>query len=150
MCENKDILKEFSLILRMGKIESGPPLSTILGNIGINTVKVVKELLESTQMLPDYFLLEVKIIVYFDKTYIFSIIKKKNIKFPFSLLSSNLKIFFFDVNIMIENLYYIFYEISDFNNELFLFMILFKNRILNINNNNIFYFLNQIDNLFYN
>src|SRR6266498_1708676 len=115
MCENKNILKEFSLILRMGKIESGPPLSTILGNIGINTVKLVKELLENTQLLPDYFLLEVKIIVYFDKTYIF-LIREPSIALFLRLVafkkeltiktSGGLKFFVVDA-VKIEDLYLI-------------------------------------------
>ena len=77
----------------------------------------------------------------------FSVIKK-NKKFPLSFLSTSLKNFFFDSNFFIENLYYIFNEIRS-NDEIFLFMILFKNYILNINNNNIFYFLNQVDNIFF-
>lgn len=70
---DKDIIKTFSIGLRMGKIEAGPPLSTILGNIGINTVKFCKELNEFTKTLPFYFLLEVKIFVYVDKTYTFTV-----------------------------------------------------------------------------
>jgi len=67
----KDVVKFFSIGLRMGKIEAGPPLSTILGNVGINTVKFCKELNEFTKDLPFYFLLEVKIYIYADKTYKF-------------------------------------------------------------------------------
>ena len=70
---NQEIIKTFSLNLRMGIIESGPPLSTILGNFGINTVKFCKELNEFTTMLPNYFILEVKVIIYTDKSYIFFI-----------------------------------------------------------------------------
>lgn len=68
-----NILKEFSLNLRMGNIEAGPPLSTILGNIGVPTVKFCKELNEFTKDLPNFFLLEIKIIIYLDKTYAFFI-----------------------------------------------------------------------------
>jgi large subunit ribosomal protein L11 len=73
--ENKDVLKVFSIALRMGKIEAGPPLSTILGNVGVNTVKFCKELNEFTKDLPFYFLLEVKIFIYLDKTYSFKVIE---------------------------------------------------------------------------
>lgn len=71
----KMILKSFSIGLRMGKIEAGPPLSTILGNIGINTVKFCKELNDFTKDLPYFFLLEVKIYIFIDKTYQFNIIE---------------------------------------------------------------------------
>jgi large subunit ribosomal protein L11 len=69
--EEKEILNSFSISLRMGKIEAGPPLSTILGNYGLNTVKVCKELNEYTKELPIFFLLEVKVIIYIDKSYKF-------------------------------------------------------------------------------
>ena len=67
----KEILKEFSLNLRMGLIESGPPLSTILGNFGVNTKKFCEELSESTNNFPNYFFLEVNIIIFSDKSYLF-------------------------------------------------------------------------------
>jgi len=67
----KEIIKTFSIFLRSGKVEAGPPLSTILGNFGINTVKFVKEYNEFTKELPDYFLLVVIINVYNDKSYNF-------------------------------------------------------------------------------
>src|SRR5687768_10887299 len=69
--EQKEILNSFSISLRMGKIEAGPPLSTILGNYGLNTVKVCKELNEYTKELPIFFLLEVEIVIYVDKSYKF-------------------------------------------------------------------------------
>jgi ribosomal protein L11 len=69
----QESIKSFSLNLRMGQIESGPPLSTILGNLGINTVKFCKELNELTNLLPNYFVLEVKIFINLDKTYSFVI-----------------------------------------------------------------------------
>jgi ribosomal protein L11 len=71
MC--KSDIKSFSLNLRMGQIESGPPLSTILGNLGINTVKFCKELNELTNLLPNFFVLEVKININSDKIYSFII-----------------------------------------------------------------------------
>jgi len=66
-------IKSFSLNLRMGQVESGPPLSTILGNFSINTVKFCKELNELTNLLPNYFVLEVKIFINSDKSYYFFI-----------------------------------------------------------------------------
>lgn len=67
----KEIIKTFSITLRSGKAEAGPPLSTILGNFGINTVKFVKDFNDFTKDLPDYFLLVVIINIYRDKTYDF-------------------------------------------------------------------------------
>ena len=64
---------KFSIYLRMGCVESGPPLSTILGNFGINTVKFVKDLNEYTSELPTYFLLVVNVFINTDKTYRFEI-----------------------------------------------------------------------------
>lgn len=68
---DNEIIKTFSISLRSGKVESGPPLSTILGNFGINTVKFVKDFNEFTKDLPDYFLLVVVINIYNDKSYKF-------------------------------------------------------------------------------
>jgi|GraSoiStandDraft_24_1057298.scaffolds.fasta_scaffold174844_3 hypothetical protein len=64
---------KFSIYLRMGSVESGPPLSTILGNFGINTVKFVKDLNEFTGELPTYFLLVVNVVINSDKTYKFEL-----------------------------------------------------------------------------
>lgn len=68
---NKLVL--FSMKLRANSLESGPPLSTILGNYGVNTIKFCKEFNEFTQDLPNYFLVEVEIIIYVDKTYNFKV-----------------------------------------------------------------------------
>jgi ribosomal protein L11 len=68
----KEIKKEFSMNLRMGIIESGPPLGTVLNTAQVtNSVKLVKELNEYTKDLPSYFLLQIKIFIYFDNTYSF-------------------------------------------------------------------------------
>jgi len=67
----KEILKEFSLNLRMSKIESGPPLSTILGNLGLNSVKFCSDLSELIIELPFFLVLEVKVCIFIDKTYSF-------------------------------------------------------------------------------
>jgi ribosomal protein L11 len=66
-------LNKFSIYLRMGSVESGPPLSTILGNFGINTVKFVKDLNDFTGELPTYFLLVVNVSINSDRTYQFDI-----------------------------------------------------------------------------
>jgi len=66
-------LNKFSICLRMGSVESGPPLSTILGNFGINTIKFVKDLNDYTSELPTYFLLVVNVVINSDRTYKFNI-----------------------------------------------------------------------------
>lgn len=82
---NLDIIK-FSMFLRAGKVESGPPLSTILGNFGVNTVNFCKEFNEFTKILPNYFLVEVIIIINNDKTYKF-FIKEPSVSFLLKLVS---------------------------------------------------------------
>ena len=62
-----------TLYIRAGKAQNGPPLGTILGNIGVATVKFVKEFNELTNTLPDYFLLGVRIVVSENKSYTFSL-----------------------------------------------------------------------------
>lgn len=82
----KEAIKSFSISLRSGKVESGPPLSTILGNFGLNTVKFVKDFNEFTKDLPDYFLLVVIINIYNDKTYNF-LLKEPSISLLLRLVS---------------------------------------------------------------
>lgn len=79
-------IKTFSIVLRSGKVESGPPLSTILGNFGINTVKFVKDFNEFTKDLPDYFLLVVIIDIFNDKSYNF-LLKEPSVSLLLRLVS---------------------------------------------------------------
>jgi large subunit ribosomal protein L11 len=83
---DKEIIKTFSISLRSSKVESGPPLSTILGNFGINTVKFVKDFNDFTKDLSDYFLLVVVINVYNDKSYDF-LLKEPSISLLLRLVS---------------------------------------------------------------
>jgi len=71
--DDLNLSNKFSIYLRMGSVESGPPLSTILGNFGINTIKFVKDLNEFTSDLPTYFLLVVNVAINSDRTYKFDI-----------------------------------------------------------------------------
>lgn len=59
--------------IRAKSAESGPPLGTTLGNIGVNAIKFCKDFNEFTSELPSYFLLKVEINVFENKSYIFSI-----------------------------------------------------------------------------
>lgn len=61
------------LFIRSQSAESGPPLGTVLGNIGVNAIKFCKEFNDYTKDLPTYFILKVKISVLEDRTYNFSV-----------------------------------------------------------------------------
>lgn len=68
-----NVVNVVTIYLRSQMAESGPPLGTILGNLGINTVKFCKEFNDFTKDLPSYFLLKVKINILEDKTFTFSV-----------------------------------------------------------------------------
>jgi large subunit ribosomal protein L11 len=79
------------LYIKAGQAESGPPLGTILGNIGVQTVKFCKEFNEFTKELPSYFLLKVKIIIEENKSFTFSV-EMPSVGFIISLLKKEEKI----------------------------------------------------------
>jgi len=87
----KNIIK-FSMFLRAKNVDSGPPLSTILGNYGVNTVAFCKEFNEITKELPNYFLLEVIIIINSDRTFNFSV-KEPTVAFLLKLVMKKREIF---------------------------------------------------------
>ena len=86
----KDNIK-LILYIKAGQAESGPPLGTILGNIGVQTVKFCKEFNEFSKDLPLYFLLKVKIIISANKNFTFSV-EMPSIGFIISLLKKEEKI----------------------------------------------------------
>lgn len=53
--------------------ESGPPLGTVLGNLGLNTVKFCKDFNDMTKDLPTYFLLRVQILINENRTFTFNL-----------------------------------------------------------------------------
>src|SRR5579885_2751001 len=73
------------LYIKAGQAESGPPLGTILGNIGVQTVKFCKEFNDFTKDLPTYFILKVKISISENKSFSFTI-EEPSIGFIISLL----------------------------------------------------------------
>jgi large subunit ribosomal protein L11 len=95
------------LYIRAGQAESGPPLGTILGNIGVQTVKFCKEFNDFTKELPIYFLLKVKIVITETKNFTFTV-ELPSIGFIISLLKKEEKIKKKDGNISI--IYYLFFE----------------------------------------
>ena len=66
-----DIKNVIFLFIRSQSAESGPPLGTVLGNIGINAIKFCKDFNEFTLELPSYFILKVKIVILEDRSYNF-------------------------------------------------------------------------------
>ena len=82
----------FSMFLRTKNVDSGPPLSTILGNFGVNTIAFCKEFNEFTKELPNYFLLEVSININGDRTYNFNL-KEPTAAFLLKLVVKKTEIF---------------------------------------------------------
>lgn len=90
--KDKINLVEFSMFLRAGNVDSGPPLSTILGNYGVNTSSFCKDFNEHTKALPNYFLIETFIIVNNDRTYTF-VIKEPSVAFLLKLVVGKSEIY---------------------------------------------------------
>lgn len=63
---------KLTIYIRANSAESGPPLGTTLGNIGVNTIKFCKEFNEFTKELPNYFMLRVSIIITENKSFTFT------------------------------------------------------------------------------
>jgi len=80
------------LYLRSSSADAGPPLGTVLGNLGINTAKFCKDFNDFTKALPVYFVVTLRVLVLENRgfsfviappysTYIVSILKyQKTIK----------------------------------------------------------------------
>jgi large subunit ribosomal protein L11 len=77
--------------LLSGQAEPAPPLGTILGNLGVNTIKFCEEFNKSTSKLPSYFLVKVIIFIYENRTFSFKI-KIPTIGFFLNLLKIDKKI----------------------------------------------------------
>jgi len=73
------------IYIRANGAESGPPLGTTLGNIGVNTIKFCKEFNEFTKDLPNYFMLRVSIVISENKSFTFSV-ELPSVGFLISLL----------------------------------------------------------------
>src|ERR1044072_8894290 len=95
------------LYIKAGQAESGPPLGTILGNIGVQTVKFCKEFNEFTKELPSYFILKVKILISENKNFTF-VVEQPSIGFIIFLLKKEEK--FKRKDGVEDSLYYIQFE----------------------------------------
>jgi large subunit ribosomal protein L11 len=78
-------MKLISIYIQSQNAESGPPLGTVLGNFGINSVKFCKEFNEFTNELPSYIKVSVTLFVEEDKSYVFTV-KGPSIGFLLSIL----------------------------------------------------------------
>ncbi len=79
------IKHQLEVIVRSQSAEAGPPLGTILGNLGVNAIKFCKDFNDFTTDLPNYFRLRVNIIIFEDRTFSFSV-KSPTTGFIISLL----------------------------------------------------------------
>lgn len=61
------------IFLKSQSAESGPPLGTILGNLGVSAANFCKEFNSYTSGLPSYFNLKVKISIYENRSFSFEI-----------------------------------------------------------------------------
>jgi large subunit ribosomal protein L11 len=59
--------------LLAGQAEPAPPLGTILGNLGVNTLKFCEEFNNITSKLPSYFFVKVIIYIYENRSFSFKI-----------------------------------------------------------------------------
>ena len=71
--KDKDEEKRISLSIYSKKAESGPPLGTVLGNIGVNAIRFCKDFNDFTEDLPDYILVRVVIDIPESKNYRFEV-----------------------------------------------------------------------------
>jgi ribosomal protein L11 len=81
----QDVKHIINITIKAQSAESGPPLGTVLGNIGVNAIKFAKDFNEFTVDLPNYFKVNVKIFIYINNNYKF-IVKMPNIGYILSLL----------------------------------------------------------------
>jgi len=76
------------LYLKSQQAVSGPPLGTILGNLGVNTVKFCNEFNNECKNLPTYFSIKVIIKIYENRTCSF-FIQNFSITYAIKLLKFN-------------------------------------------------------------
>ena len=77
---------KLTLYIRAQSAEATPPLGTVLGNLGVNSIKFCKEFNEFTQDLPSYITLAVSVTVMENRSYAFEIIGGPSIGQLVSLL----------------------------------------------------------------
>lgn len=70
----EEVFHILTIFIRANSAEATPPLGTVLGNLGLNSIKFCKEFNEFTADLPNYITLGVSVTVLLNRTYSFKII----------------------------------------------------------------------------
>lgn len=99
---NSNIKHIVEMYIPASGAESGPPLGTVLGNIGLNSAKFCKDFNDFTKNLPIYFVVKVRILIMDNKTFSF-IIYKPSSSYIFNLLKIKNKYY------KIQNVYNIYF-----------------------------------------
>jgi ribosomal protein L11 len=81
-----EVFHVLTIYIRANSAEATPPLGTVLGNLGLNSIKFCKEFNEFTVDLPNYITLGVSITVMLNRTYSFKIISGPSMGQLFYLL----------------------------------------------------------------
>jgi large subunit ribosomal protein L11 len=63
------------LYIQSQSADAAPPLGTVLGNVGVNTVAFCKEFNAATANLPPFYTIPVRVEVYSNRTYRFEIFR---------------------------------------------------------------------------
>ena len=87
------------IFLRSQLAEVGPPLGTVLGNLGVNTIKFCKDFNDFTAELPTYFFLKVRINILEDRSFSF-VVFLPTVGFFLSLLKFTRIVNFSGVNFL--------------------------------------------------
>ena len=66
-----EIKNKLNIYILAQQADAGPPLGTILGNLGVNSTNFCKEFNSYTQDLPNFLILSVTIHVFNNKSYKF-------------------------------------------------------------------------------
>lgn len=66
----RSVQHKINVFIRAHQAEPGPPLGTILGNLGLNATKFCNEFNSFTGDLPEYFHLQVEISILDDKSFV--------------------------------------------------------------------------------
>jgi len=81
-----EVVHRLTIFIRAQSAEATPPLGTVLGNLGVNSIKFCKEFNEFTQDLASYISLGVSITVMENRSYSFLIISGPSMGQLLSLL----------------------------------------------------------------
>jgi large subunit ribosomal protein L11 len=68
-----EIKSQLDIYILAQGADAAPPLGTVLGNLGVNSITFCKDFNTATADLPNYFTLSVRILVFSNKSYKFSI-----------------------------------------------------------------------------